>query len=42
MSEGRDLRNKLAYLNGNIYACGGVNCNAEKFNISKNMWAPIK
>lgn len=33
MSEGRDLRNKLAYLNGYIYACGGISCSAERYNI---------
>lgn len=42
MSEGRDLRNKLAYVNGTIYACGGINCSAEKYNILKNMWTPMK
>ena len=42
MSEGRDLRNKLCYLNGYLYSCGGNNCSAEKYSVTTNKWSPLK
>jgi len=42
MSEGRDLRNKLSYLGGYLYSCGGSNCSAEKYCTQTNKWIPLK
>lgn len=36
MTEGRDLRNKVVYIDGNAFAVGGLNKKAEKFNVAKN------
>lgn len=41
MSEGRDLRNKLSYVNGFLYACGGNNCSAEKYSLASNQWVSL-
>jgi hypothetical protein len=32
MTEGRDLRNKVVFLDDSAYAVGGLNYKAEKFN----------
>ena len=32
MSEGRDLRNKVCFIDGHSYAMGGLNSKAEKLN----------
>ena len=43
MAEGRDLRNKVVFIDDNAYAVGGLNSKAEKFNypIADNLdsWA---
>jgi len=38
MTDGRDLRNKIVSINGNVYAIGGHNCIAEKFSMKKGTW----
>jgi hypothetical protein len=38
MQEGRDLRNKVVFIEDNAYAVGGLNSKAEKFNYSKKSW----
>jgi kelch-like protein 10 len=39
MSDGRDLRNKLVSVNGNVYAMGGNNFLAEKYSCKRNEWS---
>ncbi|RYE56205.1 MAG: hypothetical protein EOP48_08545, partial [Sphingobacteriales bacterium] len=39
MSDGRDLRNKIVSVNGNVYAIGGNNCLAERFSLKKGEWS---
>lgn len=39
MSEGRDLRNKLSYVNGSLYVCGGNTCQSEKYLVRSNTWS---
>ena len=41
MSEGRDLRNKVVFLDDHAYAVGGLNSKAEKFNFSRKQWIPL-
>lgn len=41
MSEGRDLRNKVVYIDENAYAVGGLNSKAEKFNYLKKTWTQL-
>lgn len=41
MGDGRDLRNKLVMLNGNVYAIGGNNCVAERYALKKGEWQMI-
>jgi len=41
MNDGRDLRNKLVSINGNVYAIGGNNCLGEKYSIKKNEWTVV-
>lgn len=41
MKEGRDLRNKVVYIDGWAYAIGGLNRKCEKLNLSKNKWITI-
>jgi N-acetylneuraminic acid mutarotase len=41
MSEGRDLRNKVVYIDGHAYAVGGLNRKAEKYDYYKKGWVPI-
>jgi hypothetical protein len=41
MNDGKDLRNKLVSVNGNVYAIGGNNCLAEKFSIKRNEWGSL-
>ena len=35
MAEGRDLRNKVVFIDYHAYAVGGLNSKAEKFNYFK-------
>ncbi len=35
MTEGRDLRNKVVYIDDYAYAVGGLNSKAEKYNFFK-------
>lgn len=41
MAEGRDLRNKVVFIDDNAYAVGGLNSKAEKFNYSKRQWTQL-
>ena len=41
MSEGRDLRNKVCYVEGNAYAMGGLNSKAEKLNYYEKKWVEV-
>jgi hypothetical protein len=41
MREGRDLRNKVVYVEGNAYAIGGLNRKCERLNLMKKRWLPI-
>lgn len=41
MKEGRDLRNKVVYVDGSAYAIGGLNKKCEKLQVSKRKWLPI-
>jgi hypothetical protein len=38
MAEGRDLRNKVVFIDDHAYAVGGLNSKAEKFNYFKKSW----
>jgi hypothetical protein len=42
MSCGRDLRNKIVYYGGFIYAVGGNNCSGEKFDLANKKWIEIR
>lgn len=35
MTEGRDLRNKVVFIDEHAFAVGGLNYKAEKFNYQK-------
>jgi len=37
MTEGRDLRNKVTYFNGNAYCVGGYSFKAEMINLAREM-----
>jgi kelch-like protein 10 len=41
MTDGRDLRNKIVFSSGCIYAIGGNNCKGEKYSVQKNEWSTI-
>ena len=41
MNEGRDLRNKVCFIDENAYAVGGLNSKAERFNYKDKKWIPI-
>lgn len=41
MKEGRDLRNKVVYVDGAAYAIGGLNKKCEKLVMSKRKWVTI-
>lgn len=41
MAEGRDLRNKVVFIEDHAYAVGGLNSKAEKFNYQKKTWQPL-
>lgn len=41
MSEGRDLRNKVCYVEGHAYAMGGLNSKAEKLNYLEKKWVEV-
>lgn len=41
MTDGRDLRNKLAIFGGEVYAIGGTSCRGEKYSLSKKDWTPM-
>lgn len=41
MADGKDLRNKVAVFNGEVYAMGGNNYIAEKYSIKDNEWSLI-
>lgn len=41
MSEGRDLRNKVCFVEGYAYAMGGLNSKAERLNYQDKKWNPI-
>jgi len=41
MSEGRDLRNKVCYVEGHAYAMGGLNSKAEKLTYSEKKWVEV-
>ncbi len=38
MAEGRDLRNKVVYVDDYAVAVGGLNSKAEKLNFVKKQW----
>lgn len=38
MSEGRDLRNKVVFVDDHAYAVGGLNYKVEKLNYNKKSW----
>jgi hypothetical protein len=42
MSEGRDLRNKVCYVDGHAYAMGGLNSKAERLVYSEKKWADVQ
>ena len=41
MKEGRDLRNKVVYVDGSAYAIGGLNKKCERLCVAKRKWQPI-
>lgn len=41
MNEGRDLRNKVCFIDDYAYAVGGLNSKAEKFSYKEKKWIPI-
>lgn len=41
MTEGRDLRNKVTFLNGNAYCVGGYGFKAEMFNLARQSWEQL-
>ena len=41
MNEGRDLRNKVCFIDDHAYAVGGLNSKAEKFSYKEKSWIPI-
>lgn len=41
MNEGRDLRNKVCFIDDHAYAVGGLNSKAEKFNVKEKRWVPL-
>jgi len=41
MTEGRDLRNKVTYFNGNAYCVGGYSFKAEMINLAREMWIQL-
>ncbi len=41
MNEGRDLRNKVCFIDDHAYAVGGLNSKAEKFNYKEKRWVPL-
>ena len=41
MSEGRDLRNKVCFVEGHAYAMGGLNSKAERLNYNDKKWGAI-
>ena len=41
MSEGRDLRNKVCYVEGNAYAMGGLNSKAERLHYIDKKWDEV-
>jgi hypothetical protein len=41
MNEGRDLRNKVCFIDEHAYAVGGLNSKAEKFNHKEKRWVPL-
>jgi hypothetical protein len=41
MAEGRDLRNKVVFIDDHAYAVGGLNSKAEKFNFFKRQWTQL-
>lgn len=41
MNEGRDLRNKVCFIDDFAYAVGGLNSKAEKFSYKEKKWITI-
>lgn len=41
MNEGRDLRNKVCFVDNHAYAVGGLNSKAEKFNHKEKKWIQL-
>lgn len=41
MNEGRDLRNKVCFIDDHAYAVGGLNSKAEKFSYKDKKWSTI-
>ena len=41
MNEGRDLRNKVCFVDEHAYAVGGLNSKAEKFNHKEKRWIAL-
>ena len=41
MNEGRDLRNKVCFVDEHAFAVGGLNSKAEKFNHKEKRWLPL-
>ena len=41
MVEGRDLRNKVCFIDEHAYAVGGLNSKAEKFNYRARQWVQL-
>ena len=41
MSDGRDLRYKVCFIDGLVYAAGGHNSKAEKFSNKDKRWSSL-
>ena len=41
MNEGRDLRNKVCFIDEHAYAVVGLNSKAEKFSFKEKKWVPL-
>jgi hypothetical protein len=41
MNEGRDLRNKVCFVDEHAFAVGGLNSKAEKFNHKEKKWVAL-
>ena len=41
MNEGRDLRNKVCFIDDHAFAVGGLNSKAEKFSYNDKKWIHV-